>query len=215
MILALDTATVTGWASGPAGANPPLLQWGSRDFSGRGGNGEVVGKFRAWLCAKCYELKPRLIVFEAPYIPRPRERKGGPPPMNALTLRRLLGLVAVLESTAWELRIECCEATTGEISKFFTGKWRHGGRDAKKAATIEMCTAYGWDVAGDDNAADALALWAMAEGNVNPQASSARGDGLLFLKSSRKTERGAGTATPAPPNRNDEGSSDGRQPQFI
>jgi hypothetical protein len=210
MILALDTATVTGWAHGPAGANPPLLQWGARDFSGRGGNGEVIAKFRHWLNARCFELKPRLIVFESPYIPHPGKRTG--PPMNALVLRRLLAMVGIVEAIAFELRIECCESRPSEITKFFTGSARHGGRDAKKAATVEMCRAYGWDVGGDDNAADALALWAMAEAKLNPRASSLRGDGRLFLPQKKE----APAATPAPLNHNDEGSSNhGRQPSLI
>ncbi len=172
MILALDTSTVTGWAAGRPGETPT---WGERSFAGRGGNGEVIGKFRHWVNQCCYELKPTLVVFEAPYIPRPGRgpKFGGPPPMNALTLRRLLALVGEVEAVCWELRIRCVEATAPEISKFFLGNARQGGRDAKKAATIKMCGLYGWHTVSD-NAADALALWHYAEFITEPQIASRR-----------------------------------------
>ncbi len=188
MILALDTATTTGWAAGEPGGPP---EFGSRRFEADN-NAEIFAQFRFWLNALAFRFKPKLIVFEAPYIPvphQPRFQKAGtawspgrgPPPMNAKTIRRLVGLVALVECCASELRIECLEATTGEISKFFTGRFRHGGREAKKAATVEMCRLYGWNVGNDDNAADALALWAMAEAKIDPVAGMRRGGGKLFL----------------------------------
>ena len=187
MILSLDTATVVGFAFGQTGCEVPTF--GARDFSGAGGNGEVIGKFRQWLNQRCYQLRPVLVVFEAPYIPVFQKRKpGGPPPMNALTLRRLIGLTETVCAVCWELHIECREATAGEISRFFTGVFRHsGGREAKKAATVAMCQAWGWDVEDDDNAADALALWAMAEAKVDPRAHQQRGgEGALFLRSANR-----------------------------
>jgi hypothetical protein len=181
MILALDTATVTGWAAGNPGDEPT---WGSRDFTSPGGNGEVIAKFRHSLNGLCYKFKPTTIVFESPYIPRPnfnRRPGAGPPPMNALTLRRLLTLTGIVEEVAWELRIECLEATAAEIMKFFLGTGRvAGGRPAKKAATIAMCQRYGWATV-DEDACDALALWTMAEGIIDPRAASRRGDGPLFI----------------------------------
>lgn len=178
MILALDIATTVGVAIGPTGANPPLLRWGSRNFGGAGRkNGEVIGRFRHFLSTLLYKHKPTLVCFESPYIPHLQARgprAGGPPPMNANTLRRLLGMVSAVEAACWELQIEYYEATPAEITKFFTGRARHGGRDAKKAAVIAMCRAYGWEVEDDDDAADALSLWAMCEAQINPRAAEAR-----------------------------------------
>ena len=166
MLLALDVATTVGFAFGKPGETPA---WGSRSFAGKGGTGEVVGKFRHWLGERCYALKPTLLTFEAPYVPRPQMRVGaGPPPMNPLVLRRLLAMVGTVEAVAWELRIECREATPAEITKFFTGRARWGGREQKKAAVIAACERLGWMVGDNDNAADALALWAMAEDILCP-----------------------------------------------
>ena len=198
MILALDTATTVGWAAGRPGETPV---WGERSFDGRGGNGEVIGKFRQWLNQRCYDLKPTLIVFEAPYIPG---RFGKGPPMNAATLRRLLALAGEVEAVAWELRIRCLEATVGEISKFFLGNARQGGREAKKAATIKMCGLYGWETVSD-NAADGLALWAYAEFVVSPEIASRRlaGAGRELplhgtLATSQKTEAPRGQTSELP-----------------
>lgn len=181
-LIALDVATRVGFAFGQVGGEP---EFGSRDFSDKAGTGAVVGKFRAWLNERCYTLKPDLCAFESPYVPVARTRfvkvgtdprgASGPPPMNPLTLRRLLGMVATVEACCYELRIPCREATSSEIIKFFVGKARFdGGRAEKKLATIKMCAVYGWQVAGDDNAADALALFHYAEFITAPQIASRR-----------------------------------------
>jgi hypothetical protein len=136
----------------------------------------VLGTFRHWLNQRCYDLKPTLIVFEAPYVPKP----NSPQPMNVLTLRRLMGICATVEACAWELRIPCREATPLDIARFFlnTTKLR---RVEKKAATIEMCKTYGWFLDENTDAADALALWAMAECHIAPDAARRRGSGPLFI----------------------------------
>jgi hypothetical protein len=171
VILALDPGTQTGWAAGKAGGSP---EWGSRKFEGKS-TGQVIGIFRHWLNQRCYELRPDRIIFEAPYVPRP----GSSMPMNVTTLRRLLGFAATIEATAWELRIPCYETTPLEVAKFFLGTARLK-RDEKKLRTVEMCHHYGWPVE-DDNAADALAIWAQAECAVAPEATCRRGSGPLFI----------------------------------
>lgn len=211
MLLSLDVATTVGWASGVAGSPP---QWGARNFAGKGGTGEVIGKFRQWLNQRCYELKPRLIAFESPYVARPQLRAGGPPPMNALTLRRLLAMVGTVEAVAWELRIACREATPAEIAKFFTGRARWGGREQKKAAVIAACHRLGWMVE-DDNSADALALWAMAEDIMCPGIRPA----VLPVFTGNNPEMTSAPRSPKPRStqnpRDEENSLDGRQPEFT
>jgi hypothetical protein len=196
MILTLDPATVCGWAVGPPGAQPPLLQWGARDFGSGRTNGTIISMFRAWLNELCYQHRPSFCVFETPYIPRPPSpfaKKGaGGPPMNPLVLRRLLGMTGQIEAICEEFRILCREATSGEFTKYMTGKGRFpGGRKEKKRAVIDACRRYGCDVS-DDNAADALALWFYAESFVDDRAAahrsrlaadrirSAAGEGPLF-----------------------------------
>ena len=179
MILALDTATVVGWCAGAPGGEP---RYGARDFSGARSSGEVFGRFHAWLTALCREHRPSLVVFEAPYIPQGR-RAGAP--INTIVLRRLAGLTGQVEAVAWELQIPCREATPLEVARFFLGTQRLK-RAEKKQRTIEMCERYGWAPACD-NAADALALWAMAEAKLALGLGRQRGAGPLFIPPKKKT----------------------------
>jgi hypothetical protein len=172
VILSIDPATTTGWCYGRAGDVPT---WGSRVFDGNTA-GAVVGLFRHWLSARCYELHPTLLVFEAPYIPHAKSKI----PMNAATLRRLLGIAATIEAVAWELRIPVREATALDIARFFLGTARLP-RGVKKQATIEACHRYGWDVE-NDNEADAVALFCLAEAHLAPELSAKRGCGPLFVE---------------------------------
>jgi hypothetical protein len=175
MILALDQATVTGWAAGEPGTRPV---WGARAFRARS-TGEMLSLFRNWLIARCEEFHPSLICFESPYIPRGKPRNGSPP-LNPLTLRRLLAIAGTIEAVAWDQRIRCLEARAPEIEKFFVGRATRGDRAAKKKNTVSMCATYGWNTVSDD-AADALALWAMAEATIAPALAQKRGAGPLFV----------------------------------
>lgn len=170
-VLSIDPSSFVGWAFGTPGATPV---WGSRKFDGKS-TGAVCGLFRHWINQRCYELRPTVICLEAPYVPHARSKI----PMNPMTLRRLLGMVATIEAVAWELRIPCREATTLEIARFFIGTQRLK-RDEKKLRTIEMCQRYGWDVS-NDNEADALALWHLAEFTYSPEIAARRGSGPLFI----------------------------------
>lgn len=180
MILALDCATKVGFACGPIGAQPPLLEYGMRDFGRKDRtNGAIIGLFRGWFAQRVFTLRPQLVVFESPYIPVPRgpfakPGKSSPPPMNPHTLRRLLGMTGAVEAVCDELRIDCREATTQEFTKFLTGKGRYpGGRDEKKAAVIQACRHLGCEPQ-DDNAADALAIFFYAESILSPRAAEHR-----------------------------------------
>jgi hypothetical protein len=169
MILALDQATRTGFCFGAPGDNP---SWGIKAFGGRGRtNGEIVSTFRLWLFGVCCAIKPTLVVFEAPYVPRMA---------SAVVLRRLLALAGTIEAVTYELKLPCREASAMEISRFFLGRYRPLGRAGKKAATIETCAQYGFDV-DDDNIADAISLWLYAEATIAPDIAALRGIGPLMV----------------------------------
>jgi crossover junction endodeoxyribonuclease RuvC len=176
VILALDIATRCGWAAGLPGATP---EWGSRLFrSDEGGTGQVVSMFRAWLGEMCSDLRPRQIVFESPWMPHP----GGSMPMNIGTLRRLYAMVETSASVAFERRISIYETPTAQATKFLTGRARWGvkgdtydeARAKKKAAVIAACLRHGWDVKGDEDAADGLAIWCAAEDQLAPDLATQR-----------------------------------------
>ncbi len=186
MLLALDSATTTGAAWGELGGQP---QWAT--FAAKGDSlGEKISRFRFWLMSRVMALRPEWILYEAPYIPVPRaprfaaagtavSRAPSGPPMNAATIELLCGFTGTIQEIAFERQIKCRSATVLEITRWFTGTVKHGGRANKKAATIEACRRLGWDTVSDD-AADALALWAFAEHVLAPQLASRRAAGAAL-----------------------------------
>lgn len=185
-ILALDVATRVGWASGVVGETP---QFGSVNFSGKGGTGEVLARWRFWLIDRVSTLRPTIIAFESPYVPQPRTtfvkagteapRGKGVPPMNPAVLRRLLAMCGLVEEIGFERSVRVRECVSGEFVKYFTGKGSWGGRDAKKEAVMRICRLHGWDVP-DDNAGDACALWAYAEFMLSPDDAVRRRSGPML-----------------------------------
>lgn len=143
-ILALDIATITGWAIGPINATAPLN--GSHRIAAPGADiAYTLVKFERWLLDFLTVKTPSLVVFEAPV---PRSAAHG-----FQTARKLLGLIAVCELVCFRSGIQCREAAIQTVRKHFCGNGR-----ADKEAVQAMCAARGWAFA-DDNAADALALW--------------------------------------------------------
>ena len=183
MILALDTSSSTGAAWGEIGGSP---EWEVIKFKGE--FGEKVSRFRFWLNSKIGEVRPQVLAYEAPYVPVPRAPKfvksgtlvpvpiGGAPPMNAETIELLCTLVGLVREIAFERGIEPMRVTTLQATQYFTGTTRHGGRAKKKAATIARCRQLGWETASDD-VADALAVFAFAEGRLDPIIASRRAAG--------------------------------------
>lgn len=176
-LLAIDQATVSGWAYCRPGEEPV---WGHK----RMGNpetweGKVFHNFRVFL----YELldhwgRPDCLVFEAPFVPR-YDRSAEAKPMNPQTLRKAFGWVAHLTQIAEERGIERIEEVQSiEFTKFFTGKGRFAGETsadksyAKKSAVVAACKARGWDATHDE--ADALAMLMFAEYRLYPEASLRR-----------------------------------------
>jgi hypothetical protein len=175
-ILALDQATVTGWAYSDPGDKS--VQFGHQRMGRQGGTaGEVGAAFAIFLEARIAVFEPRWIVYEAPYVPRPSAR-AGVPPINPETLRRLLGLAFLIDTIAEQHGIDCREATSGAFIKFFTGSGKYPERAAKKAATVAMCKIHGWKATEDE--ADALALLFYAEAKLFPEFSMKRAAGPLF-----------------------------------
>lgn len=167
-ILAIDAATHAGWALGETGFRP---NFGTQYF-GRGGTGEVLSGFMSWL-AQLLQRPPCVthVVYEKGFIPRIA---------NHATSERLLAMTGIVQALAHTHGVRCLTASPSEISEFFLGTSRPQRRAQKKRATIEMCQSYGFAV-DDDNAADALSLWLMAEAKFDPASASRRGDGPLFL----------------------------------
>ncbi len=151
-ILALDLATKTGWAVGSPDGEP---RYGTKVLPS---TGEDIGRFAAayneWLLDMITLENPALIVFEAPIL-------AG---QTTLTTARKLGGLAWHTEFVCNLRqVRCAEHHLQSVKKFFAGSGR-----ADKAAMMEAARRHGWDPK-DDNAADALGLWACTVHEKAPQ----------------------------------------------
>jgi hypothetical protein len=191
-ILALDVATTTGWAYGMPGDRPAFGHF--RSGKPRDATGEVLAQFRVWLDRCCAKSQPRMVVFEAPYVPRFAPKKvrtktgqvisttpSSSTPIDIYVVRRLFAMCGLVEMIAHERGLPCREEQSNVICRHFTGNGSWGGRENKKAATQKMCAVYGWPDVSEDEA-DALALWVYAEAVLFPKARSA---GPLFALGDR------------------------------
>lgn len=164
-ILALDLATVTGFAYGKPGERPKT---GSVRF-GRVGDPRPVSyrAYREWLrkmldgpatvrAADYFDL----VVFESPSMSVMHTGKT-----NVDTLKKLIGFSEHTEELCHGI-VELREANVAQVRAFFLGSARIKREEAKRL-TIRKCAEYGWEV-GDDNAADAAALWAYQVSCLRP-----------------------------------------------
>jgi hypothetical protein len=159
MILALDLASRSGWALGAAGETP---RSGSVSFARA--EHSMAAHFvgcRQWLTDFVAVNNPRIVVFEAPLAPSYVAGRT-----NTDTVRKLMGLTAIVEEALYGKGFDVREAPVSKVREFFLGTAHLKRREAKQA-TKHRCVELGWRPC-DDNAADALALWAYMVGIVAP-----------------------------------------------
>ncbi len=175
-ILALDQSTRVGWAWTHPGSEPI---WGNKRLGRDGATaGEVGAALWALLTGLLDHYEPSYLVYETPYIPRPRRnRKGeekteGNVPLNAQTMRKLLGIAFLIDTIAEQRGIECREVVSSAATFAMTGRGKYPNRQAKKRATMMACWARGWKATEDE--ADALAILMFSEARFYPEASRQR-----------------------------------------
>jgi hypothetical protein len=162
-ILALDLATVTGWARGVVGGRPTAgsIRFGTRSS----GDGEVFGHAIGW-ASKLLEPRPRpdILVLEAMLPPGAKVGQT-----NSSTRDRLAGLHAIVRGIAHirgggEIEIACY--SVGDIRHHFIGQ-RGLRREQAKREIMLRCEMLGWSCS-DNNAGDALAAWSFACSIIDP-----------------------------------------------
>ena len=180
-ILALDIATVTGFAYAPPEAvaawpdmgalgdyqfaAPPLdrIVWGSQRFGTPGCDpGLMTHEAHFWLTAQLHhkERRPALVVIEAP-LPLGHMTKIDPrtrrkvPLVNTETQRKLGGLYGIFDLVRFRADVRWAEYGVSSIRLHFIGD---GRASKKRDRIIKRCLDRGWDVGKDHNAADALAV---------------------------------------------------------
>lgn len=165
-ILALDLASQMGWATGMPGLPP---RSGSLRLAREGHSPAAhFAGLRDWLNDFVAVERPRIVVFEAPLAPSYVSGRT-----NTQTVYFLMGLAATCEVTLYGREFDVREASVSTVREFFLGSARIKSADAK-AMTKRRCFDLGWRTA-DDNAADALALWAYMVSIIAPA------EGVKFL----------------------------------
>ena len=158
IVLALDLASVSGWAVGEPGNTP---EHGSHRFAKPGASHEAIfaNAFR-WMNAMLVDHAPTLVVWEAPM---PTSFKTS----NVNTTTLLYGLPAVIGAATY-LRggYDCRKADTSAVRNHFIGC--NPKRAKAKGMVIRQCCAMGWNCS-DDNEADALATWSYMCSLIDPR----------------------------------------------
>jgi hypothetical protein len=159
LILALDVATVTGWARGRIGEIPTA---GSIRFGKPGVRDHVIfADAINWLHAELHE-PPDLLIVESMLSPLAMRNET-----SRAVRDRLAGLHGIVKGVAHLRGVgEIAEASVGDIRAHFIGD-RTLKRFAAKQAVMERCRMLGWPCP-DDNAGDALAGWSFACALIDP-----------------------------------------------
>lgn len=150
-VLFLDLATTTGWCEGPPGDRPKS---GTIRLAPDGAPPAAVFAGMMRFLADRFRLtRYRLIAYEAPMDPRHMKT-------NANTVRKLIGLPAIVEGLAyetghWSIREARVDAIRMSLLGFRPGKGEG------KTAVIAAIEALGFNPR-DDNEADAIAGWLYA-----------------------------------------------------
>lgn len=162
-ILTFDISRHCGWAHDRDGGGVPFS--GTAHFAKIGGSkisgfefGACGADALAFFFAKIDLVKPDLIGAEAPL-----QHRSSIAEKNEMSARNSLGLVYMCEAIAHRLEIPYEEVDTRDMKMFFAGTCR-GEKEPVKA----RCRQLGWKY-DDDNAADAMGLWAYLKAIHEPQ----------------------------------------------
>lgn len=155
IILALDTATRTGWAIIDNGR---LIESGVQDFKPKRGesNGMRFLNFRYWLDLIVKTVHPNLIIYEQAH------HRGGP------ATEVLVNLTGRVQEVAAEHGIDYTTVHTGTLKK-----WACGAGNADKGQMMARAVAYLGRAPIDDNESDAV-LMAMYAWNEYGEAEARR-----------------------------------------
>lgn len=145
-VLALDLATVTGWAvDRPSGGPVPACGIFRTPFAGGDDYGSGFAAFYDWLHDMTSLHQPTLLAFEAPLDSQNTH--------NRQATRVLIGMATLAETVAAARGITCFETHIQTVRKHFTGSGR-----SQKPDVMYRCRVLGWQVPNHD-AADACAVW--------------------------------------------------------
>jgi hypothetical protein len=165
-ILALDIATITGFARGRVGETPIAgsLSFNNKKLTTSTSNNAVFGNALRWLSDLLRdEPRPDIVIMESMLPP------GAMLNHTSRHVRdRLAGLHGVMRGVAHLRGIaQIAEASVGDVRAHFIFD-RMAKRETAKRETMRQCEMMGWK-AENDHEADALALWSFAASLIDPK----------------------------------------------
>jgi len=183
-ILALDLATSTGWACGPAAASENAIPaWGTLDLTGGKKVTEVEERYLALdrgVTGLIEHFKPEIVVYERP---SPNLFHGK---TTRLIIEFLCSLGGVAACAAWRAGVR--KIRTLEIKEtrmHFIGA--NPKRQIAKQMVVEKCHRMGWMVDNDDEG-DACAVYSKMRTIVDPENAVAVNE--LMIASKRRKNYG-------------------------
>lgn len=167
VILALDIATMTGWARGEAGEKPT---YGTVRLKKPDEPVRVAGYNMMCFLADAFRAgRPDFVCWEEalqPVFHVRRAAETGEIAQNNASMTLPVILDGVIYACCRRANVECAPVNRMKVLKHFTGKAKWGGRAEAKKAVVGRCHALGLMQAHEknDDMADALAIfdWASA-----------------------------------------------------
>lgn len=163
-VLALDLATVSGWALWKPGLSKPRANWIKMpDLSDPKNMGPWGKEFLEWFDGFAGLEGVTDVVIEAPIIAQHREHGAEPCPtcghvpsnLNMKSTQKLISLVSFAQLAAAIAGAQSTTIARSTVCKHFAGSGK-GKRADLKTACYLRCTQKGWNVTSQDMA-DALA----------------------------------------------------------
>ena len=151
-ILALDLASTTGWAFGPADPKAGKIICNSERLGRTGADNQ--DKFMAlmrWLHDGLKTLQPTVVVYEAPVAVSTMAGKT-----TVATTQLLFGLPAIVQVCCGFAKTPVRHATVSDVRQYWIGRRNMKGKDAKPEIRRQLVE-LGWSPP-DLDASDALAL---------------------------------------------------------
>lgn len=156
-VLALDASRYIGYAFFKSSdAKPMCRTWRAKDTWLTEDYGNYFAETEAWLLDMLATFSPDVLAFESPILMPKRDGRGS----DQQQVRRLVGVVAVIEKVAYQKSIRCFEVHN-QTSKSFMGVAGRRGEDETQAhykdRMITAVAALGYECA-DSHQSDAVAI---------------------------------------------------------
>lgn len=157
-VLSLDCSKFVGWAffRSADDKSPKCRTWQAKDTWLSEDYGNYFAETEAWLLDMLTTFGPDVLAFESPILMPKREGRGS----DEQQVRRLVGVVAVIEKVAHQKAIRCFEVHN-QVAKSFMGvagrRPENMTKQEYKDRMLNAVTALGY-YCGDNHQADAVAI---------------------------------------------------------